>query len=355
MPVAALDLAHRRLLAQRLVGPSCAGPEDAVQWLGAVQAQDYAAAKWALALRTRACSDGDVERALERGALLRTHVLRPTWHFVHPADVRWMLELTAPRIRAALAYYDRKLELDAAVLRSSRAVLVKALRDGRQRTRAELGRKLTAAGIPATGQRLGHLMMHAELDALICNGARRGKQHTYALLDERVPPTSRLARDEALAALSLRYFSSHGPATPADFAWWSGLTVRDAQRGVEMVGAELVRELIDGQVYWSAPRPKPTRARQPVLHLLPNYDEYLIAYKDRSASLDAAARAQLGARDSVFANHVVRNGTVIGTWRRTLGKGAAAIETMLLARLDRAEQAALRAALARYGTFTGAA
>jgi hypothetical protein len=351
MPVSPIDLAQRRLLAQRLLGPGCAAPEDVVQWLGAVQAQDYAAAKWALALRTRACSDSDVERALDRGAILRTHVLRPTWHFVRPEDVRWMLELTAPRIRAALAYYDRKLEIDAKVLRRSRAVLVKALRDGKQLTRAELGRKLNAAGVPATGQRLGHLMMHAELDALVCNGARRGKQHSYALLDERVPPARALTRDEALAALGLRYFTSHGPATTADFAWWSGLTVRDAQRGVELVSSELAREVIDGQVYWSAPPSKPARARQAVLHLLPNYDEYLIAYADRSASLDAAARAALGARDSVFANHVLRNGQVIGTWRRTLEKGAAAIETTLLTRLARPEQRALGAALERYGTF----
>ena len=186
-----MDVARARLHSQRLVGAPLATPEEVVGWLGAVQAQDYAGAKWAVAQRAAGCSDADVEQACRDGRILRTHVLRPTWHFVLPDDMRWMLALTAPRVRAAMAYYDRKLGLDEAVFRRTQALLAKALVGGQARTREELARTLAAAGIEASGQRLGHIMMRAELDALVVSGPRRGKQFTYALLDERAPPRAR--------------------------------------------------------------------------------------------------------------------------------------------------------------------
>jgi hypothetical protein len=219
------DIARRRLLNERLVGPALTTPADVVSWLGAVQSQDYAGAKWAVAQRARGCSDRDVELACDRGDIVRTHVMRPTWHFVAPADARWMLELTAPRVHAANAYYYRKLELSPRTFERSNAALALALEGGKHLTRVELARALAGAGIRAEGVRLAYLLMRAELDALICNGSRRGKQFTYALFDERVPRAAPLARDEALAELTRRYFTSHGPATVQDFAWWSGLTV----------------------------------------------------------------------------------------------------------------------------------
>src|SRR5688572_10872776 len=210
-------------------------PAEVVGWLGAVQAQDYAAAKWALALRAPGLTDADVDRALADGSILRTHVLRPTWHFVLPDDIRWMLALTAPRINALSAYYYRQMGLDDATFARSNDVLAKALQGGQQRTREELAAVLHQAGI-YNGELLAftYLMIRAELDGVVCSGARRGKQFTYALLDERAPQARQLTRDEALAELARRYFSGHGPATLADFVWWSGLTVTDARSGLEM-------------------------------------------------------------------------------------------------------------------------
>ena len=258
-----MDVAIQRLRNQRLVGRPFATPEEVVGWLGAVQAQDYAGAKWAIGQRSRAGTDADVERACADGRILRTHVLRPTWHFVLPDDVRWMLALTAPRVRAAMAYYDRKLALDGAAFRRSQAVLQKALA-GRQGAdaRGAGGGRSAAAGIEASGQRLGHIMMRAELDALITSGPRRGKQSTYALLDERAPGGRTLARDEALAELAGRYFASHGPALPQDFAWWSGLTVGDARRGIESASPRLASATVDGKTYWHAPGGEPRDARR---------------------------------------------------------------------------------------------
>ena len=207
-----------------------------MRWLGAVQAQDYHGAKWALALRTRGVDSAALDRAFDAGAFLRTHVMRPTWHFVAPEDLRWLLALTGPRVHAVNAHPYRAFELDAPLFRRAHALLTRALRGGRSLTRLELATALEAGGIAARGQRLAYIVMHAEIDALVCSGPMRGKQHTYMLLEERVPPAPALARDEALATLARRYFTSHGPATAHDFAWWSGLTVADAREGVALAG-----------------------------------------------------------------------------------------------------------------------
>jgi hypothetical protein len=349
------DIVWQRLHNERLLGAPFATPERAVAWLGAVQAQDYSGAKWAIGQRIERSSDAVVERAFQRGRILRTHVLRPTWHFVMPADIRWMLELTAPRIRALMAHYDRKLELDAKLVRRSNAALVRALRGNSHLTREELAAVLSGIGIHAKGQRLGHLVMHAELDAAIVSGPRRGKQFTYALFDERVPAQKRRSGESALAELTKRYFQSHGPALLQDFAWWSGLKVSDAKAGVEMVTPRLEKEQIDGKTYWFAPfEPKP-RAAEPTVHLLPNYDEYLISYKDYAPVTDPKLFAGLSAAEkSVLFNHlVVRNGQVIGGWRRSIEKDAVDVELRLLTTLKRAERSAIRKAAERYAQFLG--
>ena len=232
-----IDLVRMRLRNQKLARSEFREPGDVVAWLGAAQAQDYPSAKWAIGMRANGITDADVERAFNEGTVLRTHFLRPTWHFVTPADIRWMLTLSGPRVHAVNASYYRKFGLDSATLARSRATLERALQSGTHLTRSELASALRRAGIAADGPRLAYLVMHAELDQVICSGARRGKQFTYALLDQRVQGVATVARDEALAELTRRYFSSRGPATLRDYVWWSGLTVRDARAGIEMAGS----------------------------------------------------------------------------------------------------------------------
>lgn len=356
------DIAQARLRAQRLRGGGFARPADAVRALGAVQAQDYAGAKWALGLRVRGARESGVERALGDGHILRTHVLRPTWHLVLPEDLRWMLALTGPRIRAAMASYDRKLELTGRVYGRANALIARALEGGQHHTREELAEVLGRAGIEAVGQRLGHVMMRAELDAVVCSGPRRGNRFTYALVDERAPRerARELSRDEALGELAARYFTGHGPALPQDFAWWSGLTITDARRGIALAGERLASLTVEGRQYWQgsgSPRRSvaPAADAAPEIHLLPNYDEYLIAYKDRSAVTE---RTMLpfspGARDEIFANHlVILNGRLIGGWRRLLEKNTVIVETRLLVRLNPAQRQALAQAAARLEAFLG--
>lgn len=359
------DIAQARLRTQRLLGPPFARPADVVRALGAVQAQDFAGAKWALGQRLDGCVDSDVERAFGEGRILRTHVLRPTWHFVVPEDLRWMAALSAPRIRAAMAPYDRKMALTEGVFGRAAEVIATALTGGHHLTREELGEALGRAGIEAAGQRLGHLMMRAEVDAVVCSGPRRGNRFTYALVDERAPRARArtFTREEALGELAARYFTGHGPALPQDFGWWAGLTVGDARRGLAVAADRLASVTVEGQVYWHGPSSAPERPKAraasragggtPEFHLLPNYDEYLIAYKDRNAVTDRSVLpSSPGARVEIFANHLVlRNGRLIGGWRRLLEKKVVVVETRLLVRLSASEREALARAAERLAAF----
>lgn len=350
------EIARRRLAGQQLVEPSLQRPADVVRRLGAIQAQDYPGAKWAIAMRTRdRIDDAGVEQAITDGSIVRTHILRPTWHFVHPADIRWMLALTGPRISASMAHYNRKLELDAAVFRRSNAALTRALRDGQQMTRRELATVLHRARINVEGtQRLAHLMMQAELDGVVCSGSRRDKQFTYALMDERVPPGKSIDRDEALLELTNRYFATRSPATLHDFAWWSGLTVGDASRGIQMAGNALVRELIDDRPFWSAPSSDRRTSASPTVFLLPNYDEYFIGFKDRSAIAQRLSSADLvTGGDALIGNVIVSDGQLVGGWKRAVAKDAVVVDITLLTRLSKAEQRAARSAVESYGSFLG--
>jgi hypothetical protein len=328
-----LAIVQRRLHSQRLASGHFERPAEAVQWLGAMQAQEYAEAKWSIGERVDGCTDADVEQAFARGEILRTHLLRPTWHFVTPADIRWMLQLTAPRVHAANRYSYRKYELSSETLERSHQVIAAALEGGEALTRPELADALAQAGIVADGLRLGYILMHAELEALVCSGPRRGKQHTYARFDSRVPASLGLARDEALAELSLRFFRSRGPATITDFSAWSGLTMTDAKAGREMVAGRLDG---DGNDERAAPG----------AFLIPMYDELGISYKELRMVL-----AEQPPRDGMLSRPIVIDGLTVGSWKRTLTRRAAVIEATLFTDLSGAETAALEAVVERFGDF----
>ena len=264
-----------------------------------------------------------------------------------------MLALSAPRVHAANAHWYRWLEVDDVVARRGHIVLTKALRGGKQLTRAELGLALGKAEIQVTNpQRLAAIIMRAELDGVICSGARRGKQFTYALFEERVVGPTALERDAALFELARRYFTTRGPATVDDFAWWSGLTKADAKRGVDAAASQLEYASIDGRSYWSAPGYRARRTSSVLAHLLPNYDEYFIGLKDRSAFVARLKASRVKARtDGLSGNVLIVDGQTVGGWRRTLAKGTAVIELRLLIRLREAERRAVAAAVKRFGDF----
>jgi hypothetical protein len=325
---------------------------DAVTHLGAVQAQDYAGAKWALGQRLKDSTDSDLDQAFADGSILRTHLLRPTWHFVTPEDIRWLLKLTAPRVHAVNAFTYRQVELDKATVGKCYKILEKALGGNKHRTRTELGSILEKAGIPAKGVRLASIMMSAELDGLVCSGPRKGKQFTYALLEERVPQVRVVKREEALAELVRRYFSTRGPATLKDFTVWSGLTMADAKSGIEMVKSALISEEMDGRTYWFPESHSPAKQKMPIAHLLPNYDEYFIGFKDRSAIGEIAKRSGIESNDPRLISHIViLDGQVVGGWRRTLNKDSVTVEITPIAKLTKTEERAIYAESERFGKF----
>jgi hypothetical protein len=350
-----LNIAHQRLSNQHISQTTFATPGEVVKWLGAVQAQDYVGALWALGLRMKKAVEADVEQALTDKTIVRTWPMRGTLHFVAAADVRWMLELLTPRIVAGMVRRLQKhFGLDEVTFGRSKEVLVRALQGGRQLTRSAMYEQLEAAHIsPADGRGL-HILGQLAQDGLLCFGAREGKQQTFTLLDEWVPTAKRMARDEALAELARRYFTSHGPATLQDFVWWSGLSVADARAGIEMAKPHLVQEVIDGQTYWLSPSIPAANAASPTAYLLPPYDEYTVAYKDRSAVLNPLYARQMNSGNGVFYPIIVVDGQVVGTWKRALKKDALVITPSLFTKLNKTESRAFQAAASRYGEFLGA-
>jgi len=350
-----LDIARLRLHNQHIARTMFEKPSDVVAWLGAVQAQDYLGALWAVGLRMRNAVEADIEQALANRTIIRTWPMRGTLHFVAAADARWMLELLTPRVVENNAQrLLRQFGLDEAAFARSKDLFARALQGGKQLTRNAMYEALEAGGVSTAGQRGLHILWRLAQDGLICFGAREGKQQTFALLDEWAPKAKRMGRDELLAELAKRYFTSHGPATLQDFAWWSGLAAVDATAGLEMAKRSLGQETINGQTYWLASSTPATKDSSPAGHLLPAYDEYTVAYKDRSAALNPKYAKLPNYGHGIFNPTIVVDGQVVGTWKRALKKGALVITPSPFTKLKRAETRAIAEAANRYGKFLGA-
>jgi hypothetical protein len=339
-----VDLVSRRLHNQKLSAPNFRKAVEVVRWFGAVQSQDFEAAKWALGLRMRRATNAAIEDAFNRGEILRTHVMRPTWHFVARDDIRWLLELTAARVNLRSGPGYRASRLDETVFKRSHKVLEQALKNGKHVPRSELRRKMNEAGVAADDTvRFAHILIRAELDRVVCSGPRIGKQFTYALFDERVPESKPIDRDEALARLTQLYFRSHGPATLQDFVWWSGLATAEAKRGLDVVERQLEKALFGDKVYWSLRSRDAAFDSSHTAHLLPAFDEYFVAYKDREPTSDQyEGKATWG----VLGPTVIIDGTVAGAWKKTK-----TIEVKLTRALKKTEQVAMDQAIARYEAF----
>lgn len=342
-----MNVPARRLASHGISVPRRESVAQLVARLGAVQAQEFAFAKWGIGLRLQDVVDEDVERAFTEGEILRTHVLRPTWHFVTAEDIGWMLALTAPRVHVAMRSYLQREGLDARLLRRALTTFEAALAGGQCLTRAELGDCLRRKRIDLAAMQLGFVTLYAELERVICSGPRRGKTFTYALLAERAPHGRPLSGDEALGTLAGRYFSSHGPATVKDFVWWSGLRTADARRGIEI--ARLRRIEQDGLQYWAPDDRAGRPATSSGVHLLPIYDEYLVAYRDRIAVPHGSAESP---RLSVTFRHaLVIDGQIAGTWTLTRTPEPATVRITPLRPLTKRERELSARAAERYATF----
>jgi len=314
------DISRVRLVNQQLSDPKYSSVKDLVGWMGALQAQDYDMAKLAIGLRLLNPCQTKIDASIEQAEIIRTHVLRPTWHFVSSDDIYWMLKLSAPQIKSAAKSRDRDLGITDSIFSKSNALLEKILSGGKQLTRPEIIEEFKKADIDTGNGRLYHLFMRAEIEGIIFSRDSKGNRQTYSLLREVVPETKTYTRDEALANLANRYFNSHGPATVQDFAWWSGLSVTESKKALEMNLSDLNSETIENQAYWFSPivtTPKKARGK---MVLLPAFDEFVISYKDRKASASEDYQRHAISSNGIFRPVIVVNGQVIGIWKRTMKK-----------------------------------
>jgi hypothetical protein len=344
-----------RLSNQGLARAAFRRAEEVVAWFGAVQAQDYLGALWGIGQRLRRATEAEVEAAEARRTIVRTWPMRGTLHFVAAADARWMTRLLAPRVMARhAARWKRDFGVDGALVARADDILTRALEGGKRLARDELYAVLESRRIRTGASRGLHLLLCLAMRGRLCLAGRVGKQHSFALLDDWIPGARELDRDAALVELATRYFTAHGPATPGDFAWWSGITAADARVAIDGARTGLAKDTIDGVTYWSgaARRARSAGTKTPHVRLLPAYDEYTVGYADRSPLLERGSR--LSARGMGLLSPVVLvDGKIVGTWKRTISGGSVRVEARLARKLARDEGVAMDAAVADYGRFLG--
>jgi hypothetical protein len=326
MKTAPAGIERIRIKTHQLVNPEFNEPERLVAWMGAIQAQDYSMSKWAVGVRLKSATVTDIQTALNSGKILRTHVMRPTWHLVAAEDIRWMLQLSKERIKSSSASRDKALEITEKLYSESHQIICKMLEGNNHLTRQEIAFELTKAGMTVDSSRMTHFMMRAEIEGLVCSGIDKGNKQTYALIDERVPPAKTLHKEEALAALATKYFRSHSPASLRDFAWWSGLSAGDAEQAIRLIRSELfIDRFYDTPLFVHSSFGSEITSVD-TFHLLPAFDEYIIAYRDRTSILQPEHYSKAVIKNGIFRPVVVSNGRIIGTWQKTTGKSRIAIE-----------------------------
>jgi hypothetical protein len=349
------DIAEMRLAGQQLAGTTFKTPREIVGWMGALQAQDFNMAKWAVGVRLPGSTEWSIEDAFDKGEILRSHLLRPTWHLVSADDIYWLLELTAPHVKASLRSRHRELGLTQKTLAKSNETIAATLHGGRHLTREEMIAVLKKGRIRVNDpQGYVHLIMVAELEGIICSGVMRQKKQTYALLAERAPGKKTLSRDKALAELAKRYFASHGPATLRDFVWWSGLPAADARKSLELAGPGIVSRTTGSRTFWLSKSLSLSPGRgngQDAVHLLPAFDEFTISYKDRSASIQVENHGRAVSSNGVFRPLVMLNGQVVGIWKRISAKDRMIVETRLFGPPDKKIMDLIKNETAAYGRF----
>jgi hypothetical protein len=345
------EISYFRLINHQIAASKFTTAKEIVDWMGAVQSQDYPMSKWAIGLRLPGSTESMIESALDKGEIFRTHALRPTWHLVSADDIHALLELSATQIKASMQSRDKQLGLTDSVFRKSQEVLLTNLQNERHLTRDELVSVLINAGFDLSENRTSHLLMRAEIDGIICSGKIRDGKLTYALLSERVPYSGTFNRDLACTELARRYFRSHGPATLNDFVWWSGLSKGQSKKALETIKTEFVSETIENQTYWFSSDIQSFEPENNTIHFVPAFDEFIISYRDRKASLPFENMAQAVSVNGIFKPVIVINGQVEGTWKRTVKKNIIILETLFFSPISKSVKNQLEEALMPYGQF----
>jgi hypothetical protein len=346
------DILRMRLCAQHISKAGGLSPHEVVSQLGAVQAQDFAGSKWSMGLRT-GLTEPDIDAAIESRTIIRTWPMRGTLHFVAAPDARWMLSLLTPRIISGMAGRNRQLELDEKVFSKSRSVLETAMEDGRQLTRNEVYAILQNNGIHTSDQRGIHIINYLAQTQVLCHGAHQQKQATYVLMASWLPDYSHFSEEEALAKITLRYFTGHGPATLADFIWWTGLKISDSKKGIASVAAQLSSTEVDGQTYWFEPGLADVTLVKTV-HLLPGFDEYMLGYTQRTLMVSPQHLSKIvPGNNGMFMPTIVVDGQVKGLWSRTIKRDHVMIKLSPFENLTKGDLEQIGVAARKYGKYLG--
>lgn len=331
-----ISITNMRLISQQLITAGFKTPKEVVSWMGAIQAQDFSMGKWGIGARLPGITDKEVEEAMNRGEFIRTHILRPTWHFVSRDDIHWMLQLSAPRVKTATGSADRLLGLTDDFILNTNILITKILEKEPNLTRQEIGGKLQNEGINFDNRGLNHIMVRAELDGIVCNGVVRGKKQTYDLLENKVPkPNIIFDKDESLYKLAYKYFRSHGPATLQDFVWWSGLTTTDARKGIELIKSDFLFETIGLQTYIFHESCAGYIPDSDMVHFLPAFDETFVSYKNRTEMLALEHQKKVIVSNGIFHPTISKNGEIIGTWKKASIKNQISINTKYIFEPDK--------------------
>jgi hypothetical protein len=346
------DLVRLRIENQRLNKTKFGDPGEVVNWFCAMQAQDYLGALWSVGQRLEKSTETEIEKAIADRRIVRTWPMRGTLHFVSPVDVRWMLRLLTPRIIVKTKSLYQQQGLDSKIFTKSKKIIERTLAKHGQLTRAELYKALMKEKIAVNEQRGIHIIGHAAQEGLICLGPRSGKQHTFVLLDEWIPKSRNITTDESLAELGSRYLDSHGPATIQDFSWWSGLTLAEVKRSLDMIQEKWVSFRIDDQDYFMKPPNAVSKRRGPQVSLLSWFDEYIIGYKDRSAAFDPETEKFIEKpKNGIYTPVILIDGKIAGNWKRSFEKQHVKIEVEPFRKFNEQEKKAIDQALQEYRSF----
>jgi hypothetical protein len=346
------DIPLLRTCSQQLNSSTLSTVKEVVSWMGAMQAQDFSMSKWAVGIRLPDSTEDKINDALDSGEIIRTHILRPTWHLVSATDIHWMQSLSAPRIKAAARSRHIQLGLTDDIFLKSGKIFKKVLRDNNHCTREELIHAMAKSGILVDENRSYHIFLRAEIDGIICSGKLKDGKSTYALLGERVPEgKNRLKRDEALKELGHRYFTSRGPATIEDFTWWSGLTLKDTRLALELNKRDLVSEVVNNRTYWLNENTLAENNDGKRLYLLPAFDEYIIGYSDRSAVLTQTVNKKVVSNNGIFYPTVIQDGLVTGTWKRSKKNNTVNLTISMFGKAGKTKNNLTPEALNRYSEF----
>ncbi len=346
-----IDIAKLRLQNQQIAFPGFTNVKEIVNRMGAMQAQDFAMAKWAIGVRMPVSTERIIEEAFNNGDILRTHLLRPTWHIVSADDIYWILNLTAHRIKNSLKPRNNRLGLSTKVLSKSNLIIEKALLENGQLTREEQVERLNAAKISTDENRASHIFLNAELEGIICSGAIKKGKPTYALLENRVPIKKYFSRDESLTMLAKKYFSSRSPATIRDFTWWSGLSTKDVRIAVENIKQDFTTVSLRNQNYLVDNNCRINVNGKGSVFPLAAFDEFIISYSDRNDVLPSENVGKAIMKNGMFKATIVVDGQVAGIWHRTIKKENVIIEAGYFQKINKTNLMKIEKAFIPYGKF----